>query len=151
MWWGSKGTVTPIHHDSFPNLLAQVVGFKYVRLFAPSESSKLYPYGGGANGDSSSSSASTQQEEGQEGQEDKRGSADAAVQAGRYASQGNISRVQDPRCVDLKAFPAMADAVFEEGVLAPGDTLYIPRSHWHFVTSLTPSMSVNFWWKEHGR
>ena len=27
----------------------------------------------------------------------------------------------------------------------PGDVLFIPRSVWHYVRSLTTSCSVNFW------
>jgi hypothetical protein len=33
-WLGTAGTVTPLHHDSYDNLLTQVVGFKYVCLFS---------------------------------------------------------------------------------------------------------------------
>ncbi|EGD73283.1 hypothetical protein PTSG_04999 [Salpingoeca rosetta] len=149
VWWGSKGTVTPIHFDSFPNLLAQVVGYKYVRLFAPSESSKLYPFTSGS-GDAGDDKGSTNADN-SDGEDDRSARAcEQAVEGGRYAGQSNISRVPDPRNVDTDRFPAMKDAAFVEAVLAPGDTLYMPRSHWHFVTSLSPSMSVNFWWKEGG-
>ncbi|KAJ1983720.1 hypothetical protein H4R34_001098 [Dimargaris verticillata] len=43
-WFGPRYTVSPLHHDSYHNLLAQVVGFKYVRLYPPSETAKLYPF-----------------------------------------------------------------------------------------------------------
>lgn len=43
LWLGPSGTITPCHHDPYDNLLCQVFGSKYVRLYAPSEAGKLYP------------------------------------------------------------------------------------------------------------
>ena len=34
-----------------------------------------------------------------------------------------------------------------EVVLREGQGLVIPAKHWHYVRSLTPSFSVNFWWR----
>ncbi|XVF04650.1 hypothetical protein REPUB_Repub05bG0102800 [Reevesia pubescens] len=44
-WFGPAGTVTPLHHDPHHNILAQIVGKKYVRLYSASYSEELYPYG----------------------------------------------------------------------------------------------------------
>ena len=36
--------VTPLHNDPHHNLLCQVVGFKYVRIYPCSAAARLYPY-----------------------------------------------------------------------------------------------------------
>ncbi|KAK9830459.1 hypothetical protein WJX72_011885 [[Myrmecia] bisecta] len=52
-WFGPAGTVTPLHYDPHHNLLSQVVGCKYVRLYPPEATPRLYPYNQGLTTNSS--------------------------------------------------------------------------------------------------
>ena len=161
-WLGTAGTITPLHHDSYDNFLTQVerdkhlhahahahtnarehkhthtqththslthspvlaprlstqvVGFKYVRLYEPKETKYLYVA--------------------------KKGGAKQGWGEGVNA-QGNLSPVEC-ECPDLEQYPLFPEAKYREAVLGPGDMLFIPSRHWHYVRSLSPSFSVNFW------
>lgn len=111
-WIGTAGTITPLHFDTYDNLLCQIVGCKYVKLFSREQTPFLYCESGR---DSSGTRA-----------------------------QKNISAV-DVENPDLAKFPEMAKAVGHDVVLYPGDVLFIPQRYWHYVRSLSPSVSVNFW------
>ena len=68
---------------------------------------------------------------------------DSIISKGRH-SQGNFSAVavEDP---DLKRFPEFAKATAFDVILGPGDFVFIPARCWHYVRSLTASISLNFW------
>lgn len=51
-------------------------------------------------------------------------------------------RVEVP---DFDEHPLFEGATYTEAILEPGDMLYIPQGHWHYVRGLTTSVSVNFW------
>ena len=111
-WFGTSGTVTALHFDGFDNLLCQVAGFKYIRLFAPSQSARLYARHSAPHSSQISPLEMTTKEE-----------------AAQVAAK----------------FPLLAGCASSELLLGPGETLFIPAGTWHYVRSLTTSLSVNFW------
>ncbi|XP_062846412.1 lysine-specific demethylase 8 [Trichomycterus rosablanca] len=57
----------------------------------------------------------------------------------------NTSQV-DVENPDVMQFPDFLKASYQECVLQPGDVLFIPKQHWHYVRALELSFSVSFWW-----
>lgn len=112
VWIGTRGTVTSLHSDPDDNLLCQVAGYKYVRLYRSggAHEDKLYAHSMRNKG------------------------------ANRFGT--SPVRVEAP---DLEEYPEFATAEYDEAILSPGDMLYLPRSHWHYVRALSTSVSFNFW------
>ncbi|KAM9392750.1 lysine-specific demethylase 8 isoform 1-T2 [Pholidichthys leucotaenia] len=106
-WFGPGGTVSPLHQDPQHNFLAQVVGSKYIRLYSPEDTDRLYPH------------------------------------QSQLLHNTSQVEVESP---DFERFPEFAVAPYLECVLWPGDVLFIPVRHWHYVRSLELSFSVSFWW-----
>jgi Cupin-like domain/SET domain len=61
-----------------------------------------------------------------------------------YGLQGNMSELDCER-EDWTKHPLAKDAAFQEVLLLPGDALFIPSRTWHYVRSLSTSISVNYW------
>ncbi|KAF2864331.1 Clavaminate synthase-like protein [Piedraia hortae CBS 480.64] len=62
------------------------------------------------------------------------------------AEMGNTSSLD----VDFFAFGRTSEGGVDvrglEGILGPGDCVFIPKGWWHYVEALTTSGSVSFWW-----
>ena len=52
----------------------------------------------------------------------------------------------DCEAPDVEKFPLFPQAIYSEFILHPGQMLYIPPKHWHYVRALDISFSVSFWW-----
>ncbi|GJJ69726.1 hypothetical protein EMPS_02074 [Entomortierella parvispora] len=123
-WFGPGGTISPMHTDPYYNLLAQVVGRKYVRLYSPKDTPKLYSFAT-SNGIESGDEATDKD-------------------SGVNTMLGNTSQVEVEQ-PDLTKFPLFASAEYVEAVLEAGELLYIPLQWWHYIRSLSTSFSVSFW------
>ncbi|KAG0237724.1 hypothetical protein BGW42_000130 [Actinomortierella wolfii] len=137
-WFGPRGTVSPLHTDPYHNLLAQVVGYKYVRLYAPSQTRFLYSYGSQDDPDSRTGEETEQSHDNDKHQKQDESSPPEA------SMLSNTSRV-DVEHPDLERYPLFKQAEYVETVLGPGELLYIPFQWWHYIRSLSVSFSVSFW------
>jgi len=66
-----------------------------------------------------------------------------------YPNEGNMLRNTskiDVEDLDVAKYPLAKDLPYWEGVLKPGQMLYIPPKCWHYIRSLSLSFSVSFWW-----
>ncbi|XP_056169000.1 lysine-specific demethylase JMJ30 isoform X2 [Syzygium oleosum] len=60
----------------------------------------------------------------------------------------NIFAQVDLDDIDEKEYPKIMDVEFVDCILEEGEMLYIPPKWWHYVRSLTTSLSVSFWWSK---
>ncbi|KOS17591.1 Lysine-specific demethylase 8 [Escovopsis weberi] len=131
-WLGPARTITPLHTDGYHNLLCQVVGAKYVRLYPPSVGDRLRPRGPEHGVDMSNTS---ELDLGLlEGWDPAPEDGDGEGAEGKV--EGELERGRE----------ALRGVEYWECVLGPGDTLLIPLGWWHYVRSLSTSFSVSFWW-----
>ncbi|KAI9657992.1 MAG: hypothetical protein M1821_002649 [Bathelium mastoideum] len=127
-WLGPGGTISPLHTDPYHNIFCQVVGFKYIKLYAPDQTPYLYPHGTDEQGVDMSNTSQV----------------DLRLFSPNYEEQNESESRSEP---SLHAqYPLFRTAHSLECVLGPGDSLYIPKGWWHYVESLSTSFSVSFWW-----
>lgn len=105
-----------------------MVGSKYIRLYSPEDTDKLYPHQSQLLHNTSQVGTKVPREN---------------LQLFPSASVSPQVEVENP---DPRRFPEFAKVPYLDCVLRPGDVLFIPVQHWHYVRSLELSFSVSFWW-----
>ncbi|RPA72255.1 Clavaminate synthase-like protein [Ascobolus immersus RN42] len=132
-WFGPPSTISPLHTDPHHNLLLQLFGKKYIRLYPPSATPYLFPRGKDENGVDMSNTSSIPWEMVEGGMDGEN--------IGGVSGLGGGVDVED-----AVRFGGFEGVEYVECVLDEGEGLFLPRGWWHYVRGLSVGWSVSCWW-----
>jgi hypothetical protein len=144
-WIGPKDTVSPPHTDPRDNLFVQICGAKHVRLWKPLDT------------DIDEDETETIKNDDDDKDKNTKWKTTTTTTTTMYpytpssaenAKLTNTSKAGDISLASFspRAFPKLYQRPFYDVQLDAGDALFIPRGWWHFVKSVSNSISLSHWW-----
>jgi len=119
-YFGSARNVTPVHYDTFENILVCLYGTKRLWLYPPSDTPFVYPVL-------------------------TRDATGKMTRTSRAAAPPFQTLDELPAALH-GTFPLLAQARPVEVNLGPGDVLYLPACWWHCVEGSADRNMILAWW-----